>query len=138
VPERDPQSFYADGAAIIAGWPAWAIARMLTRSCGDQIADLPALLRAPVEDGLEALRRAGGRWAASASGNSEAMPAEVPVSSEHDDEISTREAADMLRLSDRRIRQLATDGRLAGRQRQGRWVLDRGAVIAHKTKGATP
>jgi hypothetical protein len=131
MPEQEPRALYVE-AAVIDGWPAFAIARMLTRSCGDEIADLPAHLRAPIEDATNALRHAGERWATSARGSAEAALPEAPVPLEHDeDEVSTREAAHMLELSDRRIRQLAADGRLVGRQIQGRWVLDRGAVIAH-------
>ena len=68
-------------AAVIDGWPAWAIARMLSRHCLEEIEDFPAHLRAPLEDATEALQHAGERWAISARGSAEVVLAEAPVRS---------------------------------------------------------
>lgn len=131
-------SGYVVAAAVLSGWPAYAIGRLLTR-CHDEVADLPPHLRQPIEDATDALRLAGAAWV-SARGSAEALPAEAPVSSQHEpDALDTQEVADMLRLSARRVRQLATRGRLPGSKRHGRWTFDRGAVIAHRTTtGGTP
>jgi len=130
--------FYVEGA-VIDGWAAYALARMVARHGRDEIADLPPHLRAPIEDAAEALQHAGARWAASVRGNAEALAAEMRASSEsQDDELSTEEAADVLNMSGRRVRQLAATGALLGRQRAGRWHFDRRAVIAyHETKGTS-
>ena len=123
--------FYVE-AAVIDGWPAYAIARLIARHGRDEFADLPPHLRGPIEDAAEALRRAGAAWAASVRGNAEAAAAEMRASSEsQDDELSTEEAATMLDLSERRVRQLIASGAVAARKKHGRHVIDRGAVLAY-------
>ena len=121
--------FYFENVVILRGWPAYAIGRMLARHCHDEIADLPPHLRRPIEAASEALRLAGAAWV-SARGSAEAALPEAPVSSEHErDGLDTREVAGALRVSARRVRQLAVDGRLPGSKRHGRWTFERGAVI---------
>ena len=120
--------FYFAAVAVIDGWPAYAIGRMLARHCHDEIADLPPHLRRPIEAASEALRLAGAAWV-SARGSAEAALPEAPVSSEHErDGLDTREVAGVLRVSQRRVRQLVASGALPAHKRQGRWTFERGAV----------
>jgi len=126
----DPGSYFVEHGAVVSGWPAFVISRLLSR-CHDDVADLPPHLREPVEEALEAIRGASAAWA-TARGSAAAMPAEVPVSSTHEpDELDTQEVADMLQVSARRVRQLAADGRLPGRRTRHRWRLDAAAVLAY-------
>jgi hypothetical protein len=121
-------------AAVIDGWAAWAIARMLSSHCREQIEELPAHLRAPLEDATEALQHAGERWAISARGSTEALPAEAPVTSNCREELTASEVADVLKVTERRIRQLATAGALPGKQKAGRWSFEPGAVLAYQER----
>ena len=126
--------FYVEGA-VIDGWAAYSLSRLFTRYCLRQIDDLPPHLRAPIEDAVEAMRRSGNAWAA-ARGRPETEPASDLRESRDPDHISTAEAALMLEVTDRTIRTMVADGRLAGRKVRGRLFVDRGAVIAHQeTKG---
>lgn len=122
-------SSYIEGA-LICGWAAYAFARILARHWREEVEDLPPHLRAPLEDALEALDHAARRWEATRRGNAEALPAEAAPSSEH--ELSTREAADVLKVSERRIRQLADAGALVGRKEGPQWRLRKDAVLAYR------
>lgn len=64
-------------------------------------------------------------WRASVDGNAEVPPAETPPPSAV---IATREAADMLRISERRVRQMLADGALTGRRAGRVWLVDRASV----------
>ena len=124
--------FYFAAVAVIDGWPAYAIGRMLARHCHDEIADLPPHLRRPIEDASEALRLAGEAWVSGRRGNPEAGTAETAVPSDgQGDELTTAAAATMLEVTERRVRQLIADGTLTAHKRGGRQMLDRGAVTAY-------
>ena len=45
--------------------------------------------------------------------------------------MSTRLAADMLQVSDRRVRQLLAEGKLSGRQTADGWQIDRESVVEY-------
>jgi hypothetical protein len=136
--EPEPQSACIEGVAVVSGSAAWWIAKLLTRHCRDDLADLPPKVRAPLEDAIENLRLAGERCAISARGNQTGHSAEVAVSSNHDDELDSAAAAAMLGLSARRVRQLAKAGLLPGRLKAGRcWSFDTDAVSAYRKTGGT-
>jgi hypothetical protein len=118
---------YFEACAVVSGWPAHVFADIIAGH-RDALEGLP--LRSELEDSLDALRRAGEHWI-SASRNVAAAQPEIAVSSEHEyGECTCQEAADALNMTDRRVQQLAKTGRLAGKQKAGRWIFDRGAVIA--------
>lgn len=121
---------YIEHAAIVQGWSAYAFARLLRRYWRDEVEDLPPHLRRPLEESLEALRAAGAAWERSLRGSAEAPAAEAAVSSDH--ELSTRQAAEVLQVSDRRIRQLLESGALTGRRCGQRWWVDHGSLTAYK------
>lgn len=50
-------------------------------------------------------------------------------------EITARKAADMLRLSDRRVRQLCASGDLDGRRDGLVWLIDRASVELYRSRG---
>jgi hypothetical protein len=122
--------------AVVSGWPAWALARLLTRYCRDEIEDLPLEQRRFVTAAIDSLRLAG-EHAIAASGSAPLSSAEIAVGSNHDEELDSDAAADMLKLSARRVRQLAAAGRLPGRLKAGRWSFDADAVTAYRKTGGT-
>ena len=125
--DTDGPPYFAD-VVLLRGWAAYALARLLSRQ-HEAVAVLPPHLRAPIEASIEALELAGARWA-SGRGSAEAVIAETAPDS-NSDEITTEEAGRMLNVTTRRVRQLAAEGRLAGRRRAGRWCFDRGAAAAY-------
>lgn len=72
-------------------------------------------------------------WRASATGSADAVRPEVGAGSQ---ELSTREAADLLHVTDRAIRQAITDGRLQAQRIGSRWVLQR-ENVEHYRAGRT-
>ena len=109
---------YIEGA-YLDGWPAYCFARILARHWKDDVEDLPPHLRTPLEDAREALEHAARHYATTARGSAEAAPAETAAPLNHEDSLTTAEVADLLEVTERRVRQLATAGALAGRQRGG-------------------
>lgn len=72
-------------------------------------------------------------WRASDLGTSE-LPASVPAAPlPH--EISVRDAAGMLRVSDRRVRQLCTDEVLEARRDGWAWLIERSSVELYRRNG---
>jgi excisionase family DNA binding protein len=75
-----------------------------------------------------AVEQAGQEWVtwwASVDGSKRPQGAEIAAPSEV---ITTREAADMLRISERRVRQLLAEGRLTGTHAGRVWLVDRASV----------
>ncbi len=123
--------YYVEGG-LVSGFAAWRLGRSIPRYLRDALDDLPPHLRTEVEDAVEAMRYSGQRWAATARGSAAEPPAEAPVCSKQEaDELSSVEVADVLKVTERRVRQLAAAGVLPGRQKAGRWSFDRGAVTAY-------
>jgi hypothetical protein len=141
MPEPEPQSACIGGVAVVTGSPAWWIAKLLTRHCREQIEDLPLHVRAPLEDAIEKLSRAGEHCAIAARGRATSTAAAIAVSSSHEqDELDSAAAAAMLGVKARRVRQLAQAGHLPGRQKAGRWTFDTDDVTAYresKSRGGT-
>ncbi|MDW8807424.1 helix-turn-helix domain-containing protein [Streptomyces scabiei] len=91
----------------------------------------PPSLQPAIEEAVTAIRQAARAYnAASASGSAEAPVAEIVQPFEKG--ITTREAARLLGLGERRARQLATGGmgRKVGRQ----WLLDAAAVEEYRRR----
>lgn len=91
---------------------------------------LPPWMQPELEETRRAIGRAAREFealpvAVGGSGETEVPEVEAPLGHE----ITTGEAATLLGLSPRRVRQLAGGG--MGRLRGGRWVLDRSAVLAY-------
>jgi excisionase family DNA binding protein len=83
---------------------------------------------------LEELARVGREWVASQPSISvvSRLSTEMASVSVADMEISPKNAGELLRLTDARIRQLLRDGSLPGRKVGRRWVVKRSAVIAYR------
>lgn len=73
-------------------------------------------------------------WRASELGSSEGVDSAPAAPLSH--EISVREAADMLRVSDRRVRQLCDEGAIEARKPGWSWLVDRGSVELYRRDGA--
>ena len=125
-----PRSFCLSAPAIVTGFAAAELPRLLRRHAREALEDYPPEVRELLEDALRAMEEAGRQWrSAASSGNAEAALPEAPVSSEHErDGLDTREVAGVLRVSQRRVRQLVASGALPAHKRQGRWTFERGAV----------
>lgn len=125
---RSPR--YVEGAALVAGFAAHVIDRVLARH-------LPALLqwtqlsadqRQALEETRTAIARAADLHAQQSTSATETPVAEIGPTSPHD-EMSTAEAAAELGVTQRRVCQLAEGG--LGRKVGRVWVLDRAAVLAY-------
>jgi len=71
---------------------------------------------------LEQIRAAAMAWRSSATGTEQDVQPELGPQSEW---LSTREAADMLRITERGARKAIADGRLNATQVAGRWRISR-------------
>jgi hypothetical protein len=116
------------------GFAAWLFALELERTlpvrldslAGSASPELLAQARAALAD----LREAGCQWQAwrtAADGTAAIKSAVMPTDSRHDD-ISTGEAAAMLGVKPRRVRQLIDAAQLEGRLLGGRWLVSRQSV----------
>ncbi|MFI0482228.1 helix-turn-helix domain-containing protein [Actinomadura sp. 9N215] len=130
---EDRPSRYVEGA-LIHGVSAHVLDRVLRWPVvAGALDDLPVWMRPEVEAARRAIRWAAAEYealplVAAADGIAAAQEAETVPPSRHG-EITTGEAAGLLRLSERRVRQLAAQG--MGRRAGGRWLLDRSAVLAY-------
>lgn len=126
-------------AAAVPGSAAWVVWTFL---CRQRIQEwLPGVLpnlrageQAELTEALRDLEELAGEykaWLASDLGSSE-LPAAEPVAPlSH--EISVREAAEVLRVSGRRVRQLCADGTLEARRDNGwAWLIDRASVELYR------
>jgi excisionase family DNA binding protein len=132
VSERavDPP-FYYEGA-LVPGRPALVIACILRRHW-DDVEDLPPHIRADLEASVTALEYAAKCWRSKARGRAEVASAEVvPDSSQ--DVLTAGQVAAVLKVTDRRVRQLAAAGQLPGRRDRAGRRFDRAAVMAHKER----
>lgn len=124
---------YVEGAALISGFPAHVLDRLLARY-------LPALLSGPMpaelREDLEAARAAIARAAdvyLTCPVSGETPEAEIAGSSSSDEArwVTAREAAALLGMTPRRARQLAAGG-MGVRSSRG-WLLDRAQVLAYRS-----
>jgi len=126
-----PVPFVAEpGVAVLSGPAAFVIASLLrSRWPAEMVDGLAPGMRATVLAGREAVLRAADAYRVSVSGSAEAPAVEVGAHSEETNWITSAEAGRMMGVSERRVRQLLADGRLAGRLVAGRWQVDRGAAL---------
>jgi hypothetical protein len=140
-PDRDDVNGRAIRFGVILdGWELYAITRVLSRHLPEYLEPLPLHLREPIEDRFAECLQMAREWTEDRKrGSAEAAPAEVVTDSSQ--ELTSTEVATILNVSERRVRQLAEAGALAGHQRKrgGPWIFDRGAVLAHaqRTGGTT-
>lgn len=128
---------YVESAAVVSGVAAFVLAGLLERHCRGRIANLPGDLREPAEDALRALERAGAMWASastSGSGRLSPGPEDRVLASGPMNELSVKEAALELHLSDRRVRQLVAAGTLPARLVGRTWMIDVAAIAARKER----
>jgi hypothetical protein len=116
---------YVAGAALIEGVSAHILSRLLASPHVRgmlQLDRLPAWMAAELAEAQRALARAEAAYQAlpvAADGSAEVELAEIVASSEQ--LLTVAEAAGLLELSERRVRQLAADG--MGVKRGGVWLL---------------
>ncbi len=125
VPFLDPPAAIVHGRAAVG--VAWLLQRAVNR--GD-LAGLPGGVHGDTVAAIQAVdlaARAWGRRTAAVTGRTAEPSAPDPSVSTHDT-VTAAEAARVLRLSQRRVRDLAAAG--LGRKAAGGWLLDRGAVEA--------
>lgn len=134
-------SVYVRDGVVLAGWAAFAIARLLAASgCRQQIEDMPPRMRVPIEEAIADLQRAGQAWQKRHKERDDgpAAPAEaaLPLSSETDMNavVTTEEAGALLDVGTRYVRKLVESGVLPAHRERGRWLIDRAAVLAHKER----
>lgn len=123
-------SGYVRGA-LVQGVSAHVLDKVLASpNVAEVLRSLPPWLRAELDETRRAIRRAAQEYEQlppAADGSAETEVPAVGALLPH--EITTREAAVLLGLTERRVRQLAAGG--MGQRRGGRWVLDRSAVLAY-------
>lgn len=122
--------------AHVAGGPAYVLATILEgANVPGRIFGLPPELRAETLRTLDDIRGAASVWD---QGRREGQAPEVDT---HNDEspshppesfLTTAQAADVLGVSERRVRQLADAGTLAGRKLGRQWQLDPESVQARR------
>jgi excisionase family DNA binding protein len=119
--------------APVHGVSAWVLVGILERAKAlDSIQRLPPEARAEVLETYDGLRAAGIYWNQRHQDALADSP-EPPPTAEAENEdsepyLSAVEAARILGCSDRRIRQLVTDGVLSGKRVAGRWLIDADSV----------
>lgn len=127
---------YVEGAALVEGAAAHVLAELLAiPGVRHYLRGRPPELQGAIEEAVTAIRQAArayeqARASASAFGSAETALAEIVQPFER--EIVTREAAALLGLTERRVRQLAAEG--MGRRAGGRWLLDRTAVEEYRRR----
>ncbi|MCC5946912.1 MAG: hypothetical protein JJT89_00525 [Nitriliruptoraceae bacterium] len=116
--------------AVIEGLPAAILSRLATDAHRQGRFDrLPEPDRARMLAAVAALHAAAEGWRTSVVGNAETAVVDASASSGH---VDIAEAARMLNLSQRQVRNLAPD--LGGVQAAGRWLLDADAVTAEAAR----
>jgi hypothetical protein len=127
---------YVEGA-LVAGWPAHVIDRMIARNLAALLADprLSPVQRAELESVKADIRKASRRWEASISDDTSyetRMPETAPFSDEKR-VVTVEQASALLGLGVRRTQQLAAGG--LGLKVRGRWLLDAEAVTQYRREG---
>jgi hypothetical protein len=135
--------------AVVGGFPAWFLFRLLADLPGGLDAKLgryglPPERHAAVLRAVAALEHAATAWrlnrATSASGSDQTSDVEAAVRSQgvsgmSEQLLPARDAASVLGLTDRGVRLLASQGRLAGsRDSAGRWFFHRDVIAAERER----
>jgi excisionase family DNA binding protein len=130
---------YVDAGALVDGWPAHFLSSGRVRRLIElELEDLPPVPAELVRETLEACRLAGEAWAERVRARkSEGQNAEAGGDLQHepDEMIDAQEAAHMLDITSRRVRQLAAVGEIPGRKHGAQWRFSRADVAAYRVKG---
>ena len=115
--------------AVISDAPAWMLRRLFPLSEVERRLDDGGIfdpLRAEILDAWQAVSRAAEVFETSARESVSMRPAEAtaPLNCE----LTTEQVADTMHLTESRVRQLARQGDLPGRQIAGRWLFGRADV----------
>lgn len=133
----------ADGAPVlgahVAGWPANVLHKLLAKYVDPHmpryLGVMDAVQRQEVQRTREAIALAAAFWDQSTTADdlAEVTSAETPRGWTHD-EITTADAAGLLGVTERRVRQLIPQWADSGLARKvGRfWLVDREAVLLHR------
>lgn len=126
-------SGYVRGA-LVHGVSAHVLARVLASPNVEQVLrSLPPWMQPELEATRRAIRQAAHEYEQLPPAGEGSVETEVPdVEAPLGHEITTGEAAALLGLTERRVRQLAAGG--MGQRKGGRWVLDRSAVLAYAAR----
>ena len=123
-------SGYLRQAAYVEGVAAHVLAELLaTPAARRYLRARPPALQGDIERAIVAIRQAAGAYQATLGPASAGGSAETPLAEivqPFDREITTSEAAVLLGVTERRVRQLAARG--MGRKAGSQWLLDRTAV----------
>lgn len=125
--------------ALVRGYSAHVLGAMLTDAARRGAFDgLSERGYDEVQATVEAIRRAGAAWQAwlertSANGSAETAPAETAQAWSHDRVLEVEQVADMLGVSERRVRQLAPQ---LGSKASGRWTFREADVLAEVERRA--
>ncbi len=133
---RHTGAFMLTGAAVLVGWTAGEIARLVRRDCREALQEYPPEMCALLENGLRALEAAAAEWRRSSdTGNAETRTPEVAVACSTDGELTPAETAEELGVSERQLRNLVAAGQLPKPRREGRrcWH-DRAAVVSYRER----
>ncbi|WP_157884030.1 helix-turn-helix domain-containing protein [Arthrobacter alpinus] len=123
--------------AHVSGGPAFIIANLIELTkVDDRLRGLPPELRAATLETLDDIRGAAAVWDRSRKGNQAPEVVgiqDVAVTVDAlESFLTTAQAADVLGVSERRVRQLADVGTLAGRKLGRQWQLDPESVQARR------
>ncbi len=129
---------YVEHGAIVSGPSALVLAGFLEkhwREWREYAAPLSQDMGLAVADTVESINKAAVAYResvsarASVGGSEKRKSGEVPQDSPAMEWVSTSDAASLLGLSARRIRQLVVLGELTGRRSNGRWQVSRLSVL---------
>ncbi|HEY1325130.1 MAG TPA: helix-turn-helix domain-containing protein [Streptosporangiaceae bacterium] len=122
---------YVQQAALVDGFAAHVVDRVLARHLPPLLEVFTPEQRAEVDAARAAIRAAAKAWESapmSVSGPADTPGADIAASSP--DELTAAQAADLLGVSVRHARRLAASG--MGRLVAGVWLLDRSALLAYR------
>jgi excisionase family DNA binding protein len=123
------ENFIDAPAAVISGWPAYALARTLRRHLPELVDVLDPALRRPLEEAMEALTLAGEAFAQGRRETTKPARVETRIDLvQMNDEMTADQAAQMLDCSTQWIRRLAGEGRIPARRIRRVWRIDAAAI----------
>lgn len=139
---RAPRSGRRPRPAPVPGAAAWVLTVFLRRQGLTEwlpgvMANLTGEEREQLREALMDLEQTAEdfkAWRTSDLGSSEVVDSETAARSSH--EFSVRDAAGVLGVSDRRVRQLLTAGALTGRRDAWSWLVDRSSVELYRRGAA--